>query len=465
MNVLVLCADTFRADHLGCYGNDWIETPRLDALAKQSVRFENFYAEGLPTLPARRVLYTGRRIFPFHSQPQKGDMIQLPGWHPLLEEDVTFAEHLGERGYTTGLISDLYHMMKPGKNFQRGFHSWQWIRGQEIDPVVPTPRAEGDLSKYLRDDVPADAPIRRMVSQYLNNRAHWKNEGDHYAAQVMQAAAHWIENYGRKKPWLLWVESFDPHEPWDAPAEFVSKYSPADYDGHDFIWPIGPRVENYGEEALARVKAQYAGECSHVDKWCGFVLDALEAAGLVEETIVVFTSDHGTMLGEQGEMHKGVDRLRTQVTRVPFLLRHPDQAFAGKVVPGFAQHHDLMPTLLHLLGETVPERCNGENFWPLVTGEKSELRDTVISAFGHYASVRTRDWNYQTAWSTPQKGEVRPPELYDCRADPQELHNVIAEHPEIARELQAKLDEVLAGRDTQTTSGDITPAAIPGLKW
>ncbi len=230
MNLLVLCTDTFRADYLGCYGNTWVETPRLDRMAAEGVRFDRFYAEGLPTLPVRRVFYTGRHIFPFAYFPQKSDPVQLPGWHPMFEEDVTLAEWLGGRGYLTGLISDVYHQFKPGKNFHRGFHSWQWIRGQEADPHVPTREPGMDLSRYVPASVPADAPVRRMVAQYLNNRAWWKSEADHYAAQVMRAAGDWLKAYGRKQPWMLWVESFDPHEPWDAPAEFVAKYS-RDYDG------------------------------------------------------------------------------------------------------------------------------------------------------------------------------------------------------------------------------------------
>ena len=392
--------------------------------------------------------------------------MQLPGWHPLFEEDVTLAEWLSERGYTTGLISDVYHMMKPGKNFHRGFESWQWIRGQENDPLVPTPKPDVDLSHYVRPDVPKDAPLRRMLTQYLNNRAWWKGEADHYAAQVMRATADWIRKYSHKKPWMLWVESFDPHEPWDAPAEFVDKYCP-NYDGLEPICPSG-FAKDYSDTELKRIKAHYAGECTHVDKWCGYVIDTLDSLGLRDDTIVVFTSDHGTMMGEQGEIHKGVDRVRIQVARCPLIIRHPDRAYAGKVVDGFIQHQDLMPTLLYLLGQPVPERCNGENFWPLVTGEGSGgLRDVVISAFGLYASVRTEEWNYHTAWAKPQGGQVRPPELYDRRSDPEELVNVIDQHPDIARELQTLLGKVL--KDHGATAGTMgeteTPAAVPGVKW
>lgn len=461
MNLLVLCTDTFRADYLGCYGSDWVETPYLDKMAAEGVRFDEFYAEGLPTLPVRRVFYTGRRVFPFSHYPQKSDLVQLPGWHPMFEEDVTLAEWLSDRGYATGLISDVYHQFKPGKNFHRGFHSWQWIRGQETDRLVPTTKADMDLSRYVPASVPEDAPGRRMVAQYLNNRAWWKSEADHYAAQAMRAAADWLKSYGSAQPWMLWVESFDPHEPWDAPAEFVAKYS-RDYDGVDLLWAPG-RTDHCTEAEFNRIKAQYAGECSHVDKWCGHVLDTLDSLGMRDDTVVVFTSDHGTMMGEQGEIHKGIDRLRIQVTRSPLIVRHPDRALAGQVVDGIVQHQDLMPTLLHLLGEPVPERCDGMDAWPMVT-EGAPGRDFALSAFGWHASARTKEWNYQAAWAEPARGKVRPPELYDRRSDPDELQNVVEEHPEAARELQARIDEAIRGH--QATVGETeTPAAVPGIKW
>jgi len=305
-----------------------------------------------------------------------------------------------------------------------------------------------------------------MFSQYLHNRAWWKSDADHYAAQVMRAAADWLKNYGHLKPWLLWVESFDPHEPWDPPREYVEIYSPG-YEGLDPIWPSG-FVRDYSESEFQRIKALYAGECTHVDKWCGFLVDTLDSLGMKDDTVVVFTTDHGMMLGEQGEIHKGHDRVRIQVSRCPLILRHPDSALAGKVMDGFVQHQDLMPTLLHLLDQPVPKRCNGENFWSLVTGEKTgDLRDPIISAFGWYASVRTKDWCYQAPWAQFQGRAIRPPELYDRQSDPEELSNVIDQHPDVAQELQARLDEVLKDHEiTAGTAGETeTPAAVPGVKW
>ncbi|MCC6445672.1 MAG: sulfatase-like hydrolase/transferase [Armatimonadetes bacterium] len=119
-----------------------------------------------------------------------------------------------------------------------------------------------------------------------------------------------------------------------------------------------------------RIRDLYAGKCTHVDRWCGHLIDTLDSLGLKGDTLIVFTSDHGMILGKRGELHKGQDRLRIQDSRCPPLLRHPDHALAGKGVEGFVQHHDLMPTLLRLLDEPVPDRCNGGDFGPLIAGER-----------------------------------------------------------------------------------------------
>ena len=243
-------------------------------------------------------------------------------------------------------------MMKPGKNFHRGFHSWEWIRGQEADPFIPTSKPNQNVSKYIGSKVDINPGKHRLMSQYLNNRSWWKDESDHFAGQVMQSAASWITRYGSKKPWMLWVESFDPHEPWDAPKEFLELYSSTDYQGTEPIWPSG-LVDNYTKDEFNRIKAHYAGECSHVDRWVGHIVETLQSQHLLNDTIVVFMSDHGCIMGEQGQIHKGQDRLRIQATRCPLIIRMPEAQYAGTVVDGFVQHQDIMPTLLGLIEQHV----------------------------------------------------------------------------------------------------------------
>jgi len=437
MNLVIIVSDTFRWDYLGAYGNDRIKTPNLDKLAAESAVFEDAYAEGLPTLPVRRVLLTGRPVFPFKYVPQPSDMVQLAGWHGLFNEDVSFAEWLQERDHVSAFVTDVYHMMKPDKNFHRGFEHWHWVRGQEDDPWAMRDEARvadlfaqtgADASSYRR---------RHWVIQHLANRIDWQGEEDTSVARVMAHAAAWVESYTLENPFFLYVDCFDPHEPWDPPVEDARLYDP-DYEGLEGCVPRGT-IRDMPEGRARRIEAAYAGECTLVDRWVGRLLDTLHAKGVMEDTLLVFTSDHGCMMGEQQELHKGEDRLRNQCTRVPLFIRHPQGIGAGERIEGFVQHQDIMPTVLSVMGQYRPERVLGEDLWPMVTDGAAAPRETIVTAFGHYASVRTGKWNYVRPW-TELPGDRRPRhDLYDLEADPEELTNVLDDHRDVAAELDAFL--------------------------
>ena len=172
LNLIVIVCDSFRRDNLACYGSKWLpnlETPNLDRFAEKAVIFKDAYPEGMPTIVIRRTLYTGRRVLPYYAFPD-GDGA-LPGWHPLYHEDVTFGETLLEAGYVNALISSLYHEFKPGKNFQRGFHTWRWIRGLEVDDYGTSPHGLLDVSDLVSSDYMKQFPsLHRFLSQYKANR-------------------------------------------------------------------------------------------------------------------------------------------------------------------------------------------------------------------------------------------------------------------------------------------------------
>jgi arylsulfatase A-like enzyme len=440
MNLVFIVSDTFRWDYLGAYGNTWIQTPNLDRLAAESAVFEDAYAEGLPTLPARRVMQTGRPIVPFKYVPQKSDMVQCHGWHGVFDEDVTAAEWLGEQGYVTCLVTDVYHMMKPGKNFHRGFECWYWIRGEEDDRFAL--RDQRQVADLLQRAAPeAEFRQRAWLIQHLMNRKDWQDDGDTYVGQVMRRAADWVRDYTLDEPFYMWVDCFDPHEPWDPPMEYGRLYDP-NFDSLDGLVPPG-MTGNMTEAQVRNTLTAYAGEVTLVDKWVGHLLDTLKETGKLDDTLIVFTSDHGCMLGEQGEMHKGLSRLRNQCTRLPLFIRHPRGEGAGQRVRGFVQHQDMVPTALGIMGLPQHERMLGRNMWPLVSSEARgagvpPARDYVVTAFGGYAVYRTDRWAYVTVWDA-ETPNPRPPELYDLEKDPQELTNVAADHPEVAAQLREAL--------------------------
>jgi len=278
----------------------------------------------------------------------------------------------------------VYHMMKPGKNFHRGFDQWFWIRGQEADPyVLADPAKVRPLMKRLGRDIPENSWLIR----HLVLREQWRDETDTCVSQTMRAAADWVRSYSLEKPFYLHVETFDPHEPWDPPEEYARRYDP-EY-GDSMVGVAAPhRTDMLTDKQFREVRAAYAGEVTLVDRWVGELLAALRETGRLDETLVVFTSDHGCMMGEQGQVHKGRDRLRNQVTRIPLIIRHPRGEAAGVRVSGFCQHQDIMPTILDLVGEPIPERVLGRSLWPQVQ-DKESSPDFVVSGFGNCACVRT----------------------------------------------------------------------------
>ncbi|MGB9604412.1 MAG: sulfatase family protein, partial [Bryobacteraceae bacterium] len=430
----------------GCYGNHEVRTPNVDALAARSAVFEEAFAEALPTLPARRALYTGRQIFPSYLVLQRDDQVRIRGWHGLYEEDVTLAETLRGAGYLTAWISDVYHQFKPGKNFHRGFECWRYVRGQESDRWASGPRRAIDLSRYLHPSqrtgagtdvtgmaLPSMAP---GVLQYLTNRSWWKSEEDWLAARVFNEAAQWLDdNAAENQPFYLHVESFSPHEYWDPPDSFYRQYMKSDYRGPRLISPP-PTTKDLSPVELEHVRALYHGFVTFVDDRIGRFLRKLEALGLDKNTVIVLTADHGTMLGQQGQIHKGEQRIRTQVTRVPLIIYHPQRGWAGKRIKGFALHTDVMPTVLDLLGVTAPRRVTGHSLVGMIErDERSPYGDRIVTGWGEHGAVRTPEWCYIGRWSRGPQFE----ELYDLRGDPEELNNVASQHPSVVKELREHL--------------------------
>ncbi len=445
LNLIFIVVDTLGTHWLGCYGNSQIRTPNLDALAAKSAVFEDAYPEVLPTIPVRRSLYTGRRIFPADLVLQPDDQVKIRGWHQLYAEDVTLSETLRPAGYTTGFVTDLYHQFKPGKNFNRGFISWRYIRGQEDDLLESGPRKAIDLTKYLhksqlsqsRWDVSAMAlpTVRPGVLQYLMNRRNWKTEDDWLASRVFGQAAQWLENNKDQQPFYLHVESFSPHEYWDPPEEFYRMYMKSNYNGPRLISPPATTAQMSPVE-VEHVRALYGGYVTFVDSRIGMFLKKVESLGLMRNTAIVFTTDHGTMMGEQGQIHKGETRIRTQVTHLPMMYYHPHRQWAGRRIKGFVQHTDVMPTILDVLGVPAPRRVMGQSLTHAIETGRTN-REEVITGWGDHGAVRTPEWSYIGRWSRGPQFQ----QLYDVQRDPDELHDVAESHPDVVKTLQAKLRE------------------------
>ena len=437
MNVIVVITDSLRADHLGCYGNPWIRTPNIDRFAADATLFEQAYSEGLPTGPTRHAFWTGRYTFPFM------------GWKPFEPSERTLAEFLWDKGFTTALITDVYHLHKPGTNWGRGFDTVRFIRGQEYDPFVVDTAISVDLDAHhkMRGDE-SDALWKPRFEQYLRNISGWdwwRSDEDHFVAQTVKAGLKWLERQRGRDRVFLWLDCFDPHEPWDPPEPYNRMYGP-NSAGKDLIDPVPGTVEGYlSKEELDNVKAQYAGEVTVVDKWIGVFFEEARRMGYFDNSLIVFTTDHGEPFGEHGIVRKARPWPYEEQSHIPWLLRLPDDVGRGKRVEAFIETCDMMPTILDFLGMEGPSDMHGKSLLPLVTGKAEKLRDYGYSAWhGNSWSIRNLDWSY-ILWLNAPDRDADKPELYDRRNDLYEQRNVIAEYPEVAEKLELELRRFVAG--------------------
>ncbi len=460
MNFVVIVSDTFRRDHLGVYGNEWISTPHLDAFAEKSLVFDRAYTASFPTVPNRHDLLTGRFTATYID------------WAPLPPEETVLAQVLSDTGYTTMMISDTNHTLENGYNYQRGFDGFEWIRGQE-----------GDFWKTGPAEMSACDPkmLRKFGDlPHYRNRAGWRYESDTFVARTMTAAGQWLEDNRSSRPFFLYVDTFDPHEPWDPPAWYVDRYDPG-YTGKVIDYPHYDHVEGYlSPEELKHCRALYAGEVTLVDRWVGMLLEKIEDMRLMENTMVIFTADHGFLHGEHGIIGKALQSreastwshipLYDEISHIPFILWMPG------VNPGRSdaviQPPDIMPTILDAAVVEIPPAVQGESFLKVVKGGRNEHRQRAFS-FGYAGGADALATVTEGKWQAtlfPMKtptgdeqvsyavdglakqfragGDTGEDRLYDLQADPEAQKDVSNEHADVMAELRRRFVDLLVACET-----------------
>lgn len=430
MNVVIVILDTLRKDHLGCYGNRWIQTPNFDAFARDCLKFTNAYPESLPTIPVRRAIHTGKRTFPFNNWiPQKGDTVRIYGWQRIPEEQVTLAEILKQKGYTTAFVTDTYHQFKPSMNFHRGFDAWRWVRGQESDRYQPISRCdEQRLKRYLPERYKGTG-VEGLLHQHLANTADRKSEEDWFAPKVFSEAMNLLEHLQHQRPFLLVVDSFDPHEPWDPPPQYVALYDNPDRDEIDIITPLYGRCDWMTEQQLKRMRANYAGEVTLVDKWFGHFINKLADLKLLDNSLIIVLSDHGHSLGEHGVTGKIPWALYPELIEIPFLIRHPEGKGAGQTSDYFASTHDVAPTVLGALGVKPTQPMDGVDLTAFLEGKEPPERTHITTAFNNFVWVRN------DRYALICRNDGAEPKLYDLQSDPQMEQNIADQNPKIVHQM------------------------------
>jgi len=434
MNLIIIAIDSLRKDYMGCFGNPWIRTPHLDAFFENAIVFDRFRMNGIPTIPFRRGLMLGRQIYPYRDAMKVG--WSPLGWQPMGADEVTLQEVLQDAGYVTGMVTDVWHYFRPGFNFHKGFHSWQFIRGQEADPYLMGP-PDLDPEAFM-DPALRGKRMQNFLEQYLRNITGRRYEEDGFAPQVFRTAEKWLQKNARYyENFYLYIDCFDPHEPWHPPKEYVDLYDPK-YRGKSYIFPQNGPCDHMSEEEIKHIQAMYAGKVTMVDRWFGYFMEKVDLMGLKEDTVVLVLSDHGLQLGDHGLVKKMSYGLYTELLEAPMMLYVPGENHQRIV--SFVQECDIGPTLLKKMGLERPDSMTGLDFWPLVSGEKEAIRDHALGGAHTFAYIQDKEYHY----FRNLVGEAKP-QLFDLNKDPKMLENVAESRSDMCRIMEQKLLQGLGG--------------------
>jgi arylsulfatase A-like enzyme len=444
MNVVVVVMDSLRADHV--YGHR-ARTGAWDKLGRQGVRFLNAHPEAMPTIPARRSIMSGRRVYPFRGWHPFPNLPPQPGWEPVGIDGEMWTVTLGKAGWTTGYVTDNPHLLEPvHKRFRAKFDRVELIEGQ-----VPGRRrgpsrvSRRELDHHLPKALRGTRAEPRMRNYLAWNRPG-RDEEDYNAARVFRNGMDWIEWARTRQPFALVVDSFDAHEPWDAPRRLINMYGDPNPRGVEpiqpFATPAGKSSElDLTQRMLRRMRQLYAAEVTMVDVWLGRFLDRLENLGLAGNTLVVLVSDHGVLLGERGWVGKRYSEMHEELTHVPLAMRHPAGKAAGRTSGYYASTHDVGPTVLSVLGVDKPRGMNGADLSPLFNGKPPRRKRSYrTSAYNTYVSAGDDRW---LLIAGNHREELR---LYDRKRDRYERRNIAHQHPKKVRDLWSKILHDAGGR-------------------
>jgi choline-sulfatase len=422
-NILVIMSDEHNPKVLGCAGHPVIHTPNLDALAARGTRFTSAYTTSPVCIPARAGFACGKYIHQIgywdNADAYDG---ATPSWHHLLRES-------GHRVASVGKL----HFRLSGED--HGF-------SEEIIPMHIY-EGKGDLLGLIRDDMPQRGNSKKMIAMAGPGESTYT----FYDKDICSRAQVWLQEEATRKhakPWVLFVSFVAPHFPLTAPPEHYYRYwrqelpMPKLYARE--LRPQHPYVVDYSRnfnyddyfESPADVKkalSGYFGLVSYLDENIGKVLGALRATGLADDTVVMYTSDHGDNLGARGLWGKST--MYEEIAGVPFLLAGPGIP-AGRVVDTPVSHVDAFPTLMEIAGEKMPDGYPGFSLKKISEG--LEPNRTVLSEYHGMGSstgafaVRVGKWKYV---HYAKYG----PQLFDLEKDPDETRD-LAEDPVHAKVLE-----------------------------
>lgn len=445
-NLLLITTDQQRYDTLACNGNALVQTPVIDQLAAEGFRFEHAYINNPVCIPSRACIQTGRYTHQHGVRYMEEAVDSTPGL-PTWEE--TFMERLQVAGYRTGAAGKI-HMFPP-----KGFHYQKLTNGQGQRWEVPYgspfgPAQLGDeYAAWLEAKTPgAYARIyeQRRSEEYqkyltaVKSAVTFEESVDYWSTEN---ALEFLRSNESGQPFFLWYSLCNPHGPVDAPGKYASLYDPADIPLTEKYLRRPDRNDGLTEEIIRRWIAHYYGLCTMIDDLIGRVVAHLRESGLLDNTLIVFTSDHGDMMGDLGKFGKG--NFLEEIIRTPLVVRPPQPSADPRTIGELVELIDLAPTFLDYAGLPIPDTIQGESLRPLMeTGRGGKER--ILCEFTNNAQtlhgkcLRTSRYKY-VYWSGRQADE-----LYDLENDSGEWNNLAADpaHRELLCQMQRSLIDQLA---------------------
>lgn len=446
-NVVVIVIDSLRPDFVGAYGAPRMQTPNLDALLAKSLRFNRAFPEALVTVPARRSIFTGQRIFPYRDFKPVADLGISPGWTGIDNLDQTLMKALKDAGYRTVQVTDNPHtgFTETFRPFRLAWDKFVSIQGFTGTLHPPDTVSDADVRKWLPKGLQDSERYVEGMKKNLANTGYGRDDTQSNAARLFTEANRQLDAAARSgDKFALVVDCFDPHEPWSAPKEYIDLYGDPDYAGPE-IGTIDYGPDDYmSREELRRAHANYAASVTMTDRWLGTFLDRFDELGLADNTAIVMLADHGVLLGERGWIGKIPGELHPELARVPFAIVHPGGKRAGETSEYFASTHDVAPTVLSLLGVDQPRWMEGHDLSLLLDpdGEQPEARDF------HYGGMYNRYFIRTDRWVLLGDNLGGNRALFDLTLDPGEWHNVAEAsraNKRIAEDLYQQVIEATGG--------------------
>ncbi len=444
-NVILIIADDLGYGEVGCYGQRLIETPVFDQLAAEGMRFTSFYCGSPVCAPSRCVLMTGKHgghAYIRNNGNPKGRVLDharsvFPGQNPIPDAEITIAELFKKQGYATGAMGKwgLGFEGSTGDPNQQGFDLFFGYLCQV--------HAHNHYPRFLwrnHTQIPMPGNDRGATGAI-----HSQSEFTKVAIEFLQS--------NQEKPFFLYLPLIIPHVSIQVPDEWLAKYEGKFGDDPAFV-----NVNRLGYTSHPAPHAGYAAMVSYMDHEIGRILDEVTRLGLDEQTIVLFSSDngptHGRVGGADSDFFDSSGPFRGRKgsvyeggIRVPTIARWPGQIPEGVSSDFVGYFPDILPTLMDLIGgsDIVPEDLDGISFAPTLLHQPTSQQNHTsliweFHGYGGQQAVRAGRWK-------GVRTELRRPDadsslqLYNLEADPGELHNVAAQHPEIVARLQRLLAE------------------------